>query len=153
MAKVSILVKSEGMLSKGLNLATTPVWKLGKRLKEADQVVIQLDGEYHFLEASTEPHIIDVQPGRHSIVASDIDEGKKFGFGAAMKTAIRIGVNLTGGGSITGAIAEGVSSAKDSHDRAVEKHSKDEFQIFEGETVEYTCQASANGVVKLKRIR
>lgn len=153
MAKVSILVKSEGMISKGLGLATTPIWNVGKKLKEADQVIVQIDDECYTLEASDKPHVFDVQPGNHSIAAADINGGKKLGIGAAMKAAMYAGINLTGGGSVMDGISKGLDSAKESHDRAAAKHSFDEFVISEGETVEYTCQATSKGIVKLKRMK
>lgn len=152
MAKVSILVKSEGMMSKGLGLATTPIWNVGKKLKEADQVIIQIDNECYTLEASEKPHIIDIQPGKHSIAAADVNGGKKLGLGAAMKAAVYAGVNLTGGGSVMDGIAKGIDSARESRDRAAAKHSFDEFVISEGETIEFACQATSKGIVKLKRM-
>ena len=42
MAYISILVKSESIVSKGLEIATTPIWNVGKKLKEVGQVLIQI---------------------------------------------------------------------------------------------------------------
>lgn len=151
MGKVSILVKAEGMLSKGLGLSMTPVWKVGKKLKEADQVIVQIDNECYTLEASDRPHVFDVQPGQHSISAADVNGGKKLGIGTAMRAAMHAGVSLTSGGSVLNSIANGIGSAQESHERAAAKHSFDKFVIFGEETVEYTCQATAQGIVKLKR--
>ena len=153
MAKVSILVQSEGIVSKGLSLVTTPIWNVGKKLKTSDMVFVQIDNECYTLEASDTPHIIDIQPGRHSIVAADANSGKKLGVGAAMKAAMYAGINLTGGGSVMEGISKGIDSAKKSQEHAAAKHSVDEFAISDGETVEYSCQATSKGIVKLKRLK
>lgn len=153
MAQVSILVKPEGAVTKGLDIVTTPIWGIGKKLKSTYQAFIKIDDEGHMLEASAEPHIIKVKPGKHSISAVDPKGGKKLGINSAVKAAVFTGIKLTGGGSITEGIANGINSARTSQEEAAAKYSYDEFEISEGETVEYTCQPTSQGIIKIKRTR
>ena len=153
MAYISILVKSESIVSKGLEIATTPIWNVGKKLKEGGQVLIQIDDEHFNLDVSEKPYLIEVSPGEHSIFAVDLNGHKKSSIKAIMKTALYVGVSLTGGGSISDAISDGINSTMENQERATKKHSYDVFAISDGETIKYTCQVTSKGIVKLQRTR
>ena len=153
MAKVSIFVKAEGMMSKGLDLATTPIWNVGKKLKAADEVLVQIDDASYVLEASDQPYVFDVQPGNHSIFAADINGAKKHGIGAFMKAASYASISLTSGAPVMSSFAQGLDSARENYERAAAKHSSAQFFVSEGDTVEFSCQATAKGIVKIKRLR
>ena len=153
MAQISILVKKEGIISKYLSIAkpTTTIWNVKKKMKEADHVIVQIDDNTYTLEASEKPHIIILNAGKHVIAAADVNGDSKRVLDAVFRAAAYGGASITGGSSIFQNIARGLDSANESHARAAE-HSFDEFEIAEEETIKYECQATAKGVVKVKRI-
>ncbi len=139
--QISILVRNEFILTK----ATSSLWWFVKIFQKS-KMLVTIDGKTQKLAASKTPYIFEVEPGQHNIRFEDpCLKGKSFnrkmvglflgfGFGLAADGSSAIGGAYEGYESFRLDIKEGVVNC----------------ELQDGDTLQVSCKAKANGKIKIK---
>ncbi|MCD7818152.1 MAG: hypothetical protein LUH07_03770 [Lachnospiraceae bacterium] len=142
--QVSVLVKNESIVSRFF----TFLWFVNIFKKMPVDMHIDTEANVQRLKASSQPYLIDVEPGSHQILFTDPRAKTKATFSAVTGAVVGAAFSAGAGGSVLGGAALGADAVSDNTVRngVVSCH------LNEGDVLELMVKPKRNGSVKVKII-